>query len=175
MISLANTILHPPKLKCEAVIYGRTQEENAAKKFSEITGLDVLPCGLFIDKNYSYLAASPDGLVGQDALLEVKCPYTQRESKISTAPHLFPMLENKDGQLTLKTNHDHYYQIQGQLNICKKKFCYYVIYTSVDIHVEKIPVDCKFFAEKMLPQLTEFWDSHYLPCIVRDLTREKQS
>ena len=89
MISLAKTILHPPHLTNDAVVYGRTKEEIAAQEFSAIKGLVVLPCGLFIDEKYSYLAASPDGVVGQDALIEVKCPYSQRDSKISAAPHLF--------------------------------------------------------------------------------------
>ena len=173
MLTLAKSILHPPHLKGEAVIHGQMQEENAAKKFSELTGLEVKPCGLFIDEELSYLAASPDGIVGQDggALLEIKSPYTQRDNKISDA-YLFPYLELKDGGLKLKRNHDFYFQIQGQLHICRKKVCYFVVYTFIDIHIEKIEADSQFVAEKMLPYLSKFWETHYLPCIVRDITRE---
>ena len=74
MTALAQTILHPPRLRSDAVVYGLMQEETAAKKFMEVTGLKVSSCGLFIHKEegYSYLAASPDGLVGDDALLEME-------------------------------------------------------------------------------------------------------
>ena len=171
MESLAKTILKPPRLRSEAVIHGLMQEENAIKKFSELKGVQVKPCGLFIDETYSYLAASPDGRVGNDALVEVKCPYTQRDSPIKDS-HLFPFLEKKNGELKLKCNHDFYYQIQGQLHICRKKVCYFIVYTFVDIHVEKIHADEEFFANQMLPQLSKFWETHYLPCIVRDLVRE---
>ena len=34
----------------------------------------VEPCGLFVDTNKPFLAASPDGVVGRDAVVEVKCP-----------------------------------------------------------------------------------------------------
>lgn len=177
MTSLAHTILHPPRLRKEAVVYGLMQEETAAKKFTEVTGLNVTPCGLFIDEEegHSYLAASPDGLVGDDALLEIKCPHTQRDSKISSASYLFPFLENKNGKLKLKSNHDFFYQVQGQLKICRKKVCYFVVFTLVDIHIEKIAADEEFFAQKMLPQLQNFWDTHYLPCVVQDLVRAKDN
>ena len=176
MLLLAKSILHPRKLSGEAVTHGLMQEENAAKKFSELTGLKVKPCGLFIDQELSYLAASPDGLVGQDgeALLEIKSPYTQRDNKISDA-HLFPFLELKNGELRLKRNHDFFFQIQGQLHICRKKVCYFVVYTFIDIHIEKIEADCLFFAEKMLPYLSNFWETHYLPCIVQSLVCKEES
>ena len=174
MLILAKSILKPPKLKGDAVLHGLMQEENAAKKFSELTGLKVKPCGLFIDEELSYLAASPDGLVGQDedSLLEIKSPYTQRNSKIDKA-YLFPFLEDKNGELKLKRNHDFFFQIQGQLHICKKKVCYFVVYTFIDVHIEKIEADSQFFAEKMLPHLSNFWKTHYLPCIMQDLVPEE--
>ena len=59
--------------------------------------------------------------------------------------------------------------IQGQLHICKKKVCHFVVYTFTDIHIEKIEADGQFFAEKMLPYLSMFWETHYLPCILRNL------
>ena len=172
MLLLAKSILKPPKLKNDAVIHGIMQEENAAKKFTQITGLGVTPCGLFIDADISYLAGSPDGLVGQDSLIEIKSPYVQRNNKIDN-PYYFSFLEKINGGLQLKRNHDFFYQIQGQLHICKKKVCYFVVYTFVDIHIEKIEADSHFFAENMLPQLSSFWETHYLPCIMQNVVGEE--
>lgn len=36
----------------------------------------VMLCGLFVDTENCFLAASPDGLVQDDGLIEVKCPST---------------------------------------------------------------------------------------------------
>ncbi|KAG8227302.1 hypothetical protein J437_LFUL004851 [Ladona fulva] len=38
--------------------------------------LRVTPAGLFIDEDKPYLAATPDGLIGEDGVVEIKCPYS---------------------------------------------------------------------------------------------------
>jgi hypothetical protein len=60
-------------------------EEKAKEKFEHITGLKVKKYGLFIDKNKPFLAASPDGLINSNAILEIKCPYSAREITIDEA------------------------------------------------------------------------------------------
>lgn len=46
----------PKKLSTAAVIYGKTHEPVAARKFQEIYGRSVLPTGLFIHPEHNYLA-----------------------------------------------------------------------------------------------------------------------
>lgn len=43
----------------KAMEYGKTTEVIAKKKFESLTGLKVVDCGLFIDADKPYLAASP--------------------------------------------------------------------------------------------------------------------
>lgn len=43
------------------------------ERFIELERQAVEDCGLFIYKPKPFLAASPDGLVGKDACLEIKC------------------------------------------------------------------------------------------------------
>jgi hypothetical protein len=39
--------------------------------------IEIISCGLFIDKSVYFLGASPDGFVEKiDSLVEIKCPYT---------------------------------------------------------------------------------------------------
>ena len=58
--------------------YGKEKEVEALaelNKFLTETGATTVePCGLFVDTNKPFLAASPDGVVGRDAVVEVKCP-----------------------------------------------------------------------------------------------------
>ena len=58
--------------------YGKEKEGEALaelNKFLAETGAGrVEPCGLFVDRNKPFLAASPDGVVGSEAVVEVKCP-----------------------------------------------------------------------------------------------------
>jgi len=37
-------------------------------------GVNILSCGLFVDKKSTFLAASPDGLIDNNSIVEIKCP-----------------------------------------------------------------------------------------------------
>jgi hypothetical protein len=57
-----------------------------------------------------HLAASPDGVViGEDAVIEVKCPFNGKEEKIAPGKN-FSFLESRDGGIHLKHGHSYYYQ-----------------------------------------------------------------
>lgn len=78
-------------------------------------------CGLIVCVQTPYLDASPDSLVSDDTVIEVKCPYNGRHEQIVSRKH-FSFLEfNADGEIVLK--HNSKYQIQGQLYISNRKYC----------------------------------------------------
>lgn len=77
------------------------------KMKSSILGrsVKVLGCGLFIDKCRPWLAASPDGIVTDDQgakwLLEVKCPYKHRDTRVEDAcrdPTFCLEIKKEEGQ-----------------------------------------------------------------------------
>jgi len=39
----------------------------------------VVPVGLFIDFDLPFLAASPDCIIGNDAIIEIKYPYSAKD------------------------------------------------------------------------------------------------
>ncbi|GFW05964.1 yqaJ domain-containing protein [Trichonephila clavipes] len=64
---------------CNAAMkYGLANEEIARKQYEREYSTEVKICGLFVDKDKPFLCASPDGLVGDDGLIEIKCPYSAR-------------------------------------------------------------------------------------------------
>jgi len=80
-------------------------------------------CGLVTNPSLPWLGASPDGKISDSSedsigLLEIKCLYTHRLSRVEDAvtsdPRFFAELNN--GKVTLKRDHKHYYQIQEQNN-----------------------------------------------------------
>lgn len=54
--------------------HGRENESKALVKLMEQTNKNIDKCGLFIDKVLPFLGATPDGLSGEDEVIEVKCP-----------------------------------------------------------------------------------------------------
>jgi hypothetical protein len=115
-----------------------TPRRNWEKKLTEEynDNIEIISCGLFIDKSVYFLGASPDGFIEKiDSLVEIKCPYTAYKQNLTPdeaiLKKLIPFWKIKnDGnyEITRNTNHDWYYQIQGQLHITNKKN----VYCSVD-------------------------------------------
>jgi hypothetical protein len=65
-------------------------------------------------------------------LIEVKCPYCGRNETVLPGKQ-FPYLHrNSHGEVSLKQNSNYYSQIQGQLFIAKRKYCYCIVHTFVD-------------------------------------------
>lgn len=64
---------------CEAMAYGRRNEDIARQQVSAALGKCIEPCGLFIDEEHCFLGASPDGLIEEDGIVENKCPASAKE------------------------------------------------------------------------------------------------
>jgi len=158
---LCRNIYDPPCINNPAVNHGKTYENAAIQKFEEGLNLKVQKSGLVVCEQYPYLGCSPDGIIYDISIVEIKCPFNGRNSKV-LANKFFPFLEVKsDGNLTLKRGHNYYYQIIGQLAITKRIKCYFIVYTFVDLFVEEIYLDTKFFDETMLPKLRSFYENNY--------------
>ena len=82
--------------------------------------LEVKKCGLFINKENSFLHATPDFLVLCDCCGngcgEVKCPVVITDGNFDDyVQHKSSCLEKINGNLQLKKPHSYYYQVQQQL------------------------------------------------------------
>ena len=62
--------------------YGTVNERITARKYEEETGRKIknCGCGLFIDVANFFLCTSPDGLIRDDGLIEIKCPCSARNA-----------------------------------------------------------------------------------------------
>lgn len=163
--------------------WGNANETNALSAFEERYSTSIpkpQQSGIFIDKDEGIFAASPDALVGTDALVEIKCPLGPKESPKYTvseaiAEKKIKFAECVDGRLILKRNHPYFYQVQGQLQITSRKSCYFVVWTKKNenetstagsLLVEEIHRDDAFWNEHMFPKLRSFYFHCLLPEII---------
>ena len=58
----------------KAMQWGTDTEPQARGAYALATGNDVELCGFALHDSIPYFGASPDGLIGTDGLLEIKCP-----------------------------------------------------------------------------------------------------
>jgi len=96
---------------------------------------EVRATGLWIHKK-SFIGASPDGLVGENGLVEVKCPRNRPHLAIPPA---------------------YMAQIQGQLNITNREWCDFVSYHRCeDVNVFRVYRSQEYW-DWMYPQLENFF------------------
>jgi YqaJ-like viral recombinase domain len=153
------------------VKYGVVNEDNAISAYSASTGNVGSPSGLFVHMEYPYLGASPDGLVDDDGVVEVKCLPSIGNLSFKDAIEVKKniCLAFVDNKLSLKKSHYYYYQIQGQLAIANRDFCDLVVYADKDIHIERVPRDDATWEGVMLPKLKQF----YLECLLPEIANPR--
>lgn len=114
-----------------------------------------------------FLGASPDGLIGDDGIIEIKCPFAARfltpEDAIATNISNLQSLYKNGKDEKMKRSHIYYYQIQGQLHITQREYCVFALWTPLGLKMEKIIRDDIFWSENMVSQLMKFYENCILP------------
>ena len=165
----------PPSVR-EALKHGKLYETKARNVYEEYmnyslkNNISVRETGIVIQPNLYWLAASPDGLVFDNAefgLIEIKCPYSKRE----WAPE--EMLQDEkfyvklfEGKPILKQGHSsgYYTQIQMDMGLCGLKFCDFVVYTFKGMIISRTLFDEHFFIS-LVERLNLFYKDYMLPNI----------
>ncbi|KAJ8704320.1 hypothetical protein PYW08_013044 [Mythimna loreyi] len=129
-------------------------------------------CGLFVDKEFPFIGATPDGVVGENNIVEVKCPVAAFKHGIDNAikQNKVQILKynKKNNQVTLNKNSNWYYQAQGQLRVTGKQRCIFGIWGGEDEKMEVVYIqkDDVFWKNNMEPKLVNFYYTHILPELV---------
>lgn len=155
---------------CEAMEYGRINEEVARNDLANHIGKDIKKCGLFIDRDHPYLGASPDGLVEDNATVEIKCPSSAKDmtpdEAIQKRKCTFWTV-SKDGTIgEISKKHNFYYQVQGQLQVTKRETCIFTLWTPKGIKCVRIKRDNQFWLMEMFSKLKRFYMECVLPEII---------
>lgn len=161
---LAENLANPPDFKSKATDYGRKHEGEARRAFEVAYDVQVEESGIWIHPEHPFLGCSPDGLVGTDDLLEIKCPFSAKDSGVSaeSVKYLIP----EGGRLTLDRRHEYYHQIQGQMLCTGRSSSYFLVWSPKNFIIEKIPRD-PVFITSMLEKLSSFYDAYFKPQLLQ--------
>ncbi len=157
--SLIQQICYPEltKFSTSATRWGCDHEKNARdiyfqemKKYHE--NFSIVESGLWINSDYPYIAASPDGLCYCQCCgygcIEVKCPYCHRDKEILEASQEGLFLQGtNENELKLKKDHSYYYQIQTQIYCTDRAYCDFVVFTNKECYIERIYRDDELWME----------------------------
>jgi putative phage-type endonuclease len=147
-----------------ATDWGIANEPGAIIDYEIETGITVKPAGFYTHQEW--LGASPDGLVGEEGLIEVKCPYSLRNA---VKPVPFKPLAMQM----------HYYaQIQIQLFITGRPWFHIYQWTPAETRNEIVAYD-NHWIESNMPTLLAFYQRFLVeqthPMAERHLQPKKQA
>ncbi|XP_062590250.1 uncharacterized protein LOC134251845 [Saccostrea cucullata] len=167
---LCESIFSSKQINSLATLHGKNYERKAIKCFESEYKVKVKGCGFFIYTEKPFLGASPDGIIDDMHIVEVKCPYLGRNVNIELkCLKYFRYLEQKNGVIQLKKSSNYYDQIQGQLLITGRQFCYFVVYTFKSLFVEKIEFDQEYCKFCLVPKLDLFYRKWFRPFVASKL------
>ena len=133
--------------------YGISEEPNAVFWLILILfKFRLTPSGLWVNKKYVHLGASPDGLIIDPnsnelrVIIKIKCIKALRSKTIDewikSGVQSNACVSFIGGKLLLKINHSNYYQIQLQLLITEAPFCDFILHSKIGPpYVERIYPD----------------------------------
>ena len=93
----------------------------------------------------------------------VKCPFSKKDDSLRGQKNFY-LQKDIDGKRHLDREHDFFFQIQTQMGVTKIDSCLFVVWTTVDFHVEQVLFDTDllqeictraehFFYTALLPEL----------------------
>lgn len=131
--------------KSAAMQWGTDCEPEARQAYQFLRGVTVETCGFFAHPKGLRTGASPDGLVGADGLVEIKCP--------NTATHL-------DTLLGAAIDKKYILQMHWQMVCAERQWCDFVSYDPrlpVDyrMHIQRVERDAEL-VEEMTAEITKF-------------------
>jgi putative phage-type endonuclease len=99
-----------------ALDWGTDLEDTARDIYAAATGLEVKPCSFYTVSDF--YGGTPDSLVGDDGVLEIKCPYT-------SVNHFKYGLISSDAEFK-KTSAAYYYQCISHMAVTGRKWCDFI-------------------------------------------------
>lgn len=152
----------------ENMAHGTKYEPVARTWYENATGLKVEEVGLAVPKWNFHLGASVDGvIVGQEGILEIKCPKRMYGPLIEHTYNLGVGWEAPSPYYHEHIWDSHYAQMQGGMAILGKKWCDYLVYCTEDRRVfrERILFDRSYWEKKLYPSLQSFLHNHLFPIL----------
>lgn len=117
-----------------AMQWGTDTEPQARAAYEFVTGRTVTECGFVDHPEIKMAGASPDGLVGEDGLIEIKCP--------NTATHI-------DTLLTEAIPQKYRLQMLWQMACTGRKWCDFVSFDP------RMPLEMQLWISRVTPESGE--------------------
>lgn len=154
-----------------AIRWGRNNESTACKVFEEIEGVKVQPCGIYLHTS-GVLGASPDGRVSDEMIIEIKCPFSARNEKITDllrSPFYFVKCVSPgvyELNISNQLGYKYFHQVQANLHLTGARTCTFIVWSPQETLTFTINRDEVW--SQYIPQILDFYQKHILPKLLSD-------
>ena len=121
-----------------------------------------------MNEKYPELGESPDAIIKCDCcsgegLLEIKCPFKYRNGLENWEnDKKFPIDPSSQ---KLKKSHSYYGQVQGQMMVCKLRYCDFFVWSPDSFLLDRVDYD-EIYHEELLKKLQKVFTFLILPELV---------
>jgi putative phage-type endonuclease len=115
----------------DAMLWGTMHEDEARAVYETRNGVLVAECAYFPHPTIAHSGASPDGLVGEEGIIEIKCP--------TTKTHLATILAGAIPE-------EHFYQMAWEIESSGRKWADFVSYDP------RLPGNLSYFCKRYEPE-----------------------
>lgn len=131
----------------QAMAWGTEAEQFARQDYELAKGLFVEEAEFTTHYDFDFIGGSPDGLVGEDGIIEVKCPHDEQV-------HIGTWLDGMPA--------DHIPQVQGNLMVTGRAWLDFISFDPRQaepyrLYVQRIKRDDEYIEKTLLPGLLDFW------------------
>ena len=177
--SLISALLGDKDLsRVRAAQWGITHEETAINEYMAARDITVQPAGIWLHKS-GLIGASPDGIVDEQRIIEVKCPYSARDKSLLDLVDGSHSEGKKKGFFLCRVNdsstefalnrnddvgHKYYDQIQGNMYLTGRSVCDLIVWTPLETAVISIVREEAW--QKNIELLCEFSRKQFLPLVL---------
>jgi len=180
--TFSSNLMHPKDVKSIYTAHGIKYEGTAIHEYMRYMNsikkpIEVYKCGFVVYKKEPILGCSPDGKVIDSGatepfgIIEVKCPQTKfmvTPQDACSDANFFCTFTN--GHCRLKTSHQYYAQVQGQMGITGAKWCDFIVYTKKGMSIERIPFNPEYWQD-LESKLIAYYYNHFISFAVDDFLK----
>jgi hypothetical protein len=170
---LRGSLWHPSGgVPNRAMQYGTVHETTAERVYAHLMGVVVDPVGLWIPTWWSWLGASPDGIINHANNdpsktatthgLEIKCPYKLANRKIGEP--FYPNVRLPPGWMGCVPR-EYFVQTQLQAFVLGVPFVDFFVCTPTGCQLTRIPMATDFILTVLLPRLTFAFTNLLVPAL----------
>ena len=128
----------PPKRQKRSIVldFGTNNEPNGLLEYTIATGNCIEETGFWQHAHLDWIGGSPDGLVGADGLVEIKCPFSRRQFD-DVPPH-------------------YYCQVNALMEITGRQWCDLACWTPEEVRIWRVRANHEAW-QSLLVHYTNFW------------------